>query len=64
MSNCQKVSYQNKKRAKQSAYAIKCKGYISPHDYLMPYWYSSCGAYHLLSSNTTQFLNKVAKYNK
>lgn len=64
MSDCFKVSYKNKKRAKQAAYAIKAKGKILPHEALIPYWCNSCSSYHLTHLSATEFLNKVAKFNK
>lgn len=64
MSNCTKVSYPNKKRAQQAAYAIKAKGKISAHSWLNEYYCKSCNAYHLTTLSAEEFLNKVAKYNK
>ena len=46
---CEKVTYNSCKKAKQSAYAQKCKGRIAPRNYLTPYLCMKCGAWHLTS---------------
>ena len=64
MTNCTKVSYKSRRVAKQSAHCIKLKGAILPRENLIPYLCQSCKAYHLSKSDSTEYLNKVAKYNK
>lgn len=44
---CDKVKYTSIKRAKQSAYAIKAKGYIAARESLQPYACKHCGCWHL-----------------
>ncbi len=44
---CEKVQYPSKRKAEQSAYAIKAKGYIAARKALYPYFCFTCNCYHL-----------------